>query len=163
MTLDAAGACSRVRIGVTGAGPAASRARRAERYLAGKAPTEATLEAAAARTADGIDFTDDLHGSTVYREHLTRRLTFRTLSAAVERVADRAGKVRFDPPGRVGGYFAERAQAHGVIIRNLMDTIAFCPPLIITEDQIDSLVERFARALDDTTSWVENEGLASVA
>ena len=85
------------------------------------------------------------------------------LIAAVELVADRAGKVSFDPPGRVGGYFAERAQAHGLIIRNLMDTIAFCPPLIITEDQIDSLVERFARALDDTASWVENEGLASVA
>jgi adenosylmethionine-8-amino-7-oxononanoate aminotransferase len=44
-----------------------------------------------------------------------------------------------------------------------MDTIAFCPPLIITEDQIDSLVERFGRALDDTASWVEHEGLASVA
>ena len=85
------------------------------------------------------------------------------LIAAVELVADRAGKVSFDPPGRVGGYFAERAQAHGLIIRNLMDVIAFCPPLIITEDQIDSLVERFARALDDTASWVENEGLASVA
>ncbi len=85
------------------------------------------------------------------------------LIAAVELVADRASKATFDPPGRVGGYFAERAQAHGLIIRNLMDVIAFCPPLIITEDQIDSLVERFARALDDTASWVEHEGLASVA
>ncbi len=85
------------------------------------------------------------------------------LIAAVELVADRASKATFDPPGRVGGYFAECAQAHGLIIRNLMDAIAFCPPLIITEDQIDSLVERFARALDDTASWVEHEGLASVA
>ena len=85
------------------------------------------------------------------------------LIAGVELVADRASKATFDPPGRVGGYFAERAQAHGLIIRNLMDVIARCPPLIITEDQIDSLVERFARALDDTASWVEHEGLASVA
>ncbi len=85
------------------------------------------------------------------------------LIAAVELVAERASKVTFDPPGRVGGYFAERAQAHGLIIRNLMDVIAVCPPLIITEDQIDSLVERFGRALDDTASWVEHEGLASVA
>ncbi len=85
------------------------------------------------------------------------------LIAAVELVSDRASKATFDPPGRVGGYFAERAQAHGLIIRNLMDVIAFCPPLIITEDQIDSLVERFGRALDDTASWVEHEGLASVA
>ena len=85
VTLDAAGACSRVRIGITGAGPAASRAHRAERYLAGRAPTEAALEAAAARAGHGIDFTDDLHGSAAYREHLTRRLAFRALSAAVER------------------------------------------------------------------------------
>ncbi|MCH8973556.1 MAG: xanthine dehydrogenase family protein subunit M, partial [Chloroflexi bacterium] len=49
------------------------------------APTEAALEAAAARAGDGIDFTDDLHGSAAYREHLTRRLAFRALSAAVER------------------------------------------------------------------------------
>jgi 4-aminobutyrate--pyruvate transaminase len=85
------------------------------------------------------------------------------LIAAVELVAERASKTAFDPPGRVGGYFAGRAEAHGLIIRNLMDSIAFCPPLIITEDQIDSLVERFGRALDDTASWVEHEGLASVA
>ncbi len=85
------------------------------------------------------------------------------LIAGVELVSERASKVTFDPPGRVGGYFAERAQAHGLIIRNLMDVIALCPPLIITEDQIDSLVERFGRALDDTASWVEHEGLASVA
>ena len=85
VTLDAAGVCSHVRIGITGAGPAASRAQAAESYLAGRAPTEAALEAAAARAGDGIDFTDDLHGSAAYREHLTRRLAFRALSAAVER------------------------------------------------------------------------------
>ena len=85
VTLDAAGVCSHVRIGVTGAGPAASRAQAAESYLAGRAPTEAALEAAAARAGDGIDFTDDLHGSAAYREHLTQRLAFRALSAAVER------------------------------------------------------------------------------
>jgi 4-aminobutyrate--pyruvate transaminase len=85
------------------------------------------------------------------------------LIAGVELVADRASKAPFDPPGKVGGYFAERAQAHGLIIRNLMDVIAVCPPLIITEAQIGSLVERFGRALDETASWVEQEGLAEVA
>ena len=85
VTLDATGACSRVRIGVIGAGPAAGRARRAERYLTGRAPTPAALEAAAARAGHGIDFTDDLHGSAAYREHLTHRLALRALIAAVER------------------------------------------------------------------------------
>ena len=83
--------------------------------------------------------------------------------AAVELVADRAGKTPFDPLGKVGGYLYERAQAHGLIIRNLGDAIAFCPPLIITEAQIDALLERFGQALDDTADWVASEGLASVA
>ncbi len=86
VTLDAAGVCSHVRIGVTGAGPAAGRAGRAERYLVGRAPTSAAIAAAAARAGHGIDFTDDLHGSAAYREHLTRRLTLRALTTAVERV-----------------------------------------------------------------------------
>ncbi len=85
------------------------------------------------------------------------------LIAGVELVADRASKAPLDPPGKVGAYLAERAQAHGLIIRNLMDVIAFCPPLIITEAQVESLVERFGRALNETASWVEHEGLASVA
>jgi 4-aminobutyrate--pyruvate transaminase len=85
------------------------------------------------------------------------------LIAGVELVADRASKGPFDPAGRVGAYFAARAEAHGLIIRNLMDTIGICPPLIITEEQIDRLLERFGKAMDDTTAWVDQEGLSAVA
>ena len=85
------------------------------------------------------------------------------LIAGVELVADRASKAPFDPAGKVGAYFSACAQSHGLIIRNLMDTIGVCPPLIITEEQIDTLLERFDRALDDTAAWVEQEGLAAVA
>ncbi len=85
------------------------------------------------------------------------------LIAGVELVADRASKAPFDPAGKVGAYLTARAEAHGLIIRNLMDTIAFCPPLIITEEQIDVLLERFDKAIDDTTAWVDQEGLSAVA
>jgi len=85
------------------------------------------------------------------------------LIAAVELVADRETRAPFDPPGQVGAALAARAQAHGLIIRNLADTLAFSPPLIITEAQIDTLLERFAAALDETAAWVAQEGLASVA
>ena len=44
-----------------------------------------------------------------------------------------------------------------------MDTIGICPPLIITEEQIDRLLERFGKAMDDTTAWVDQEGLSAVA
>jgi 4-aminobutyrate--pyruvate transaminase len=85
------------------------------------------------------------------------------LIAAAELVADKATKAPFQPPGQVGGAFAARAQENGLIIRNLVDTIAVCPPLIIDEAQIDTLLERFGKALDETAQWVAGQGLASVA
>ena len=85
------------------------------------------------------------------------------LIGAVELVADKASKALFDPPGKVGAYFVGRAQAHGLIVRPLADTIAVCPPLIISEAEIERLFDAFGQALDDTQAWVSSEGLASVA
>jgi 4-aminobutyrate--pyruvate transaminase len=85
------------------------------------------------------------------------------LIAAVELVADKAAKTPFDPLGKVGGYFAARAQAHGVIFRNLGDTIACCPPMIISAAEIAELLAGFGKALDETAAWVAEEGLAEVA
>jgi 4-aminobutyrate--pyruvate transaminase len=76
------------------------------------------------------------------------------LIAAVELVADRASKAKFDPPGKVGLYFSERAHAHGLIIRAIQDSIAFCPPMIITPAQVDEVVRRFGLALEDTQTWI---------
>lgn len=85
------------------------------------------------------------------------------LIAAVELVADKATKAPFDPLGKVGGFFAARAQAHGVIFRNLGDTIACCPPMIITEAEIDAVLAGFRKALDETAAFVAEQGLAQVA
>ena len=87
VTLGADGICARVRIGVTGAGPVAVRARAAERYLTGRLPSEGNLAAASQRTARGIEFLADIHGSPDYREHLTGELTRRALETAVGRAA----------------------------------------------------------------------------
>ena len=85
------------------------------------------------------------------------------LIGAVELVADKASKAPFDPIGKVGAHFVGRAIEHGLIVRNLGDAIAVCPPLIIAEQEIDQLLGRFAKALDETETWVAGEGLASVA
>jgi 4-aminobutyrate--pyruvate transaminase len=77
------------------------------------------------------------------------------LIAAVELVADKASKAKFDPPGKAGLYLSERAHEHGLIIRAIQDSIAFCPPLIITEAQVDEIAARFAQALHDTQTWVD--------
>jgi 4-aminobutyrate---pyruvate transaminase len=78
----------------------------------------------------------------------------RGLIAAVEFVADKATKARFDPVGKVGLRFFERAHEHGLIIRNVGDSIALCPPMIITTAQVDELLKRFAATLEDVSAWV---------
>ena len=76
------------------------------------------------------------------------------LIAAVELVADKASKARFDPPGTVGAWFYAKAHEHGLVIRAIGDAICFCPPLIITKAQVDEVVARFAAVLEETTAWV---------
>lgn len=85
------------------------------------------------------------------------------LIAGVEIVADKATKAPFDPKLGIGGHVARFAQEHGLIVRAMGDSIGFSPPLIITSAELDDLVTRFGKALDDTVSFVTDKGLAAVA
>ena len=76
------------------------------------------------------------------------------LIAAVELVADKTTKAKFDPVGSVGAWFYARAHDHGLIIRAVGDSICFCPPLIVTAADIDDIVDRFAAVLEETAAWV---------
>ena len=71
------------------------------------------------------------------------------LIAAVELVADKPSKRAFDPLGKAGAAVFERAHERGLIVRGIQDSIAFCPPLIITEEQVKEMVSRFADTLED--------------
>ncbi len=82
------------------------------------------------------------------------------LIGAIELVADKATRKPFDPKATVGAYCIGRAREHGLILRPIGDSIAFCPPLVITEEDIDLMLAAFGKALDDTTAWVKSEGLA---
>lgn len=75
------------------------------------------------------------------------------LIAAVELVADRATKRSFDPLGKLGNYFFDQGHERGIIIRNVQDSVAICPPLVITEAEVDELIKRFGQTLEDTLSW----------
>jgi 4-aminobutyrate--pyruvate transaminase len=72
------------------------------------------------------------------------------LIAGVELVRDKATKAPFDPPATAGRLFVEKAQEQGLIVRNLQDTIALSPPLVISEGEVDELLRRFERALEAT-------------
>jgi 4-aminobutyrate--pyruvate transaminase len=82
------------------------------------------------------------------------------LIGAVELVRDKATKQSFDPKSGVSAYLVRAAQHHGLIVRNLPgDVIAFSPPLVITETEIDAMMACFGKALDDTWAMVRKEGL----
>jgi 4-aminobutyrate--pyruvate transaminase len=85
------------------------------------------------------------------------------LMAAIELVADKDTKRPFEPTQRIGNYCTDNAETHGLIVRPMGDSIAFCPPLIITESQIDDMFDRFAKALDETEAWVDKNGLRNVS
>ncbi|THG85239.1 aspartate aminotransferase family protein [Pseudomonas sp. A-1] len=77
------------------------------------------------------------------------------LIAAVELVGDKDSKAPYQATGTLGRYLAGRAQQHGLITRAMGDAIAFCPPLIIDEQEMGLLLERFERALEDTAQWAK--------
>lgn len=72
------------------------------------------------------------------------------LIGAVELVRDKARRENFDRSLKVGPWVMNKALEHGLIVRALVnDTIALCPPLIITEAQIDDLFDALTKALDE--------------
>ncbi len=78
------------------------------------------------------------------------------LMAGVELVDDRATRKPFESGLEVGPYLMQRAIERGLILRALGDTVAFSPPLIITEAEIDIALDRFGGALQDTQDWLSN-------
>jgi 4-aminobutyrate--pyruvate transaminase len=73
----------------------------------------------------------------------------RGLIGAVEIVADKATKKPFDPKAGAGALVNKAATEHGLILRAIGDNIAFTPPLIINDSQIDELFDKMVKALDD--------------
>jgi 4-aminobutyrate--pyruvate transaminase len=80
------------------------------------------------------------------------------LIAGVELVKDKAAHGKFGKPGVVGTVFRKAAEKHGLIIRNVLDAIAVCPPLIIDKAGIDQLADRMNAAVEDTAKWIEENG-----
>lgn len=81
------------------------------------------------------------------------------LMAGVELVADKASKRSFDIKKGVGNQCTVFCQNHGAILRAIGDTVALCPPMIISPDELDALFDRLEKALDETEAWVSKEGL----
>jgi 4-aminobutyrate--pyruvate transaminase len=71
------------------------------------------------------------------------------LIGGVELVADKATKKAFDPKQGVAAMASRMCQDEGLIVRAIAsETLAMCPPLIITADEINEMFDRLERGLD---------------
>jgi 4-aminobutyrate--pyruvate transaminase len=81
------------------------------------------------------------------------------LVGACELVRNKATKAAFEPGFAVGAKCMQLCEAQGLIVRAIGDTIALCPPFIVTPNEIDEIFTKLARGLDDTLEWARRERL----
>ena len=79
------------------------------------------------------------------------------LIGAVELVADKASKRSFNPKHMAGATAVNKLQELGLIVRNVQDSLALCPPLIITTDEIHEMFDLFEKGLDQMEAWARSE------
>lgn len=85
ITLDEAGNCASVGIGLTNVGMTSIRATRAEAALKGRKPDDANIREAARLAAEDAQPIADQRGSEAYKRSLVKTLTVRALRQAVAR------------------------------------------------------------------------------
>jgi 4-aminobutyrate--pyruvate transaminase len=88
------------------------------------------------------------------------------LMGAVELTADKKTNRDFSPVGSVAKRVRDRAEeGYNLIARAVPsgDSIAFSPPLIISESEIDDMTERVGKALDDVADALVREKALATA
>ena len=81
------------------------------------------------------------------------------LIGAIELVANKETGQAFSD-GQVGAFAQRACQDASLLLRVVSgSSVAFCPPLIIEENQIDEMVEKFGTALAATLEYAKKENL----
>ncbi|CAI4156758.1 Putrescine--pyruvate aminotransferase [Alteromonas macleodii] len=91
----------------------------------------------------------------VFEQHpLVGEVRGKGMIAAIELVANKKTGEPFKG-GAVGSYAMQVCQNNGLICRTVAgSSLALCPPLIVTEAQIDEIVEKMRVSLDQTLAYV---------
>jgi putrescine aminotransferase len=79
------------------------------------------------------------------------------LIGAIELVADKRTRRFLEKRGRTGMICRDYCIENELIMRAVRDTMVFSPPLIISDDEVDMLVARAARAVELTYKRVKSE------
>jgi len=86
------------------------------------------------------------------------------MMGAIELTPDKASRAAFAAPkGTVGYICRERCFANNVIIRHVGDAMIISPPLTLTHYEVDLLIERAIKSLDETLVQLKVEGLMKAA
>jgi putrescine aminotransferase len=72
------------------------------------------------------------------------------LIGAIELVADKDSMRRFDKEAGAGSVCRDMSIESGLVMRPVSDTMVLSPPLTLSHEQADELVEKAWRALDLT-------------
>jgi putrescine aminotransferase len=81
------------------------------------------------------------------------------LLGALELVADKTTRARFPNPGSTGTRCRNLSVANGLVMRAVGDTMIISPPFTISHAEVDELVARARRALDQLADALVRDGL----
>ncbi len=77
---------------------------------------------------------------------------------------DKARRARFaSEPGTAGLVVRERCFANDLVMRHVLDRMVIAPPLIIKPEEIDILIARARKSLDEAYAQMKAEGLLKAA
>ncbi|TMV92097.1 aspartate aminotransferase family protein [Thioclava sp. BHET1] len=86
------------------------------------------------------------------------------MMASIALTPDKATRAKFAAKaGTVGLMARERCFANHLVMRHVGDRMIISPPLVITKPEIDLLIERARKALDETYAQVKADGLWKAA
>jgi putrescine aminotransferase len=86
------------------------------------------------------------------------------LMGSIALTPDKAARAKFaSEAGTVGYKVRERCFANDLIMRHVGDRMIISPPLVITPDEIDILIARAIKSLDEGYAVLKSEGLMVAA
>ena len=96
------------------------------------------------------------HVSSIDRYKFIGNVRSVGLIGAMEFAADKESHQKFDPAHKIAAQAVAIIQKHGVILRALPgDIIGLCPPLIISQVELDGMFARIHDAMQDVTELAE--------
>jgi putrescine---pyruvate transaminase len=86
------------------------------------------------------------------------------LMGSIAMTPDKSARAAFaSEAGTVGMICRARCFANGLVMRAVGDRMIIAPPLVISKAEVDMLIERAVKSLDETYAEVRNQGLFKAA